>query len=215
MRAECSNKLSSLQVECAAQLSLPAMCAVPAVQLPPAARAVGSCESSPGPSSLHGNAVQHQLHELERIESEAAGDANDHDESELNALVDEACASLKLQARLVTRFMALLRRLCLVRPCNWCWRTVLSPTALCRPLCGTVLVRSNPQWSFDGRQTCGSACKPQRHSPVQRPKPRQRGLGHSAAVCGREFGCDLQRTVVTELQQGATRFIQSCVGRKY
>jgi hypothetical protein len=118
MRAECNNKLSSLQVECAAQLSLPAMCAVPAVQLPPAARAVGSCESSPGPPSLHGGAVQHQLHELERIESEAAGDANDHDESELNELVDEACASLKLQARLVTRFMALLRRLCLVRPCN-------------------------------------------------------------------------------------------------
>ena len=51
--------------------------------------------------------MQHQLHELERIESEAAGDANDHDESELNALVDEACASLKLQARLMPRFKAL------------------------------------------------------------------------------------------------------------
>ena len=60
--------------------------------------------------------MQHQLHELERIESEAAGDANDHDESELNALVDEACASLKLQARLMPRFKALLRMLCLVRP---------------------------------------------------------------------------------------------------
>ena len=149
MRAECNNKLSSLQVECAAQLSLPETCAARAVRLPPAARAVGSCESSPGPTSLHGDAVQHQLHELERIESEAAGDANDHDESELNALVDEACASLKLQARLVTRSKALLRRLCLVRPCNWCWRTVLSPTALCRPLCGSCAI--DPQWSFDSR----------------------------------------------------------------
>ena len=70
--------------------------------------------------------MQHQLHELERIESEAAGDANDHDESELNALVDEACASLKLQARLMRRFKAL--TLCVgCASCDrfdWCWRTV-------------------------------------------------------------------------------------------
>ena len=165
MRAECNNKLSSLQVECAAQLSRRQCARHPLFSFhrlrgrsEAVSRVLGHRQS------LHGGAVQHQLHELERIESEAAGDANDHDESELNALVDEACASLKLQARLMPRSKALLRRLCLVRPMRFgaSGRCVRSPTALCRPLCGTVPVRSNPQWSFDGRQTCGSACKPQR-----------------------------------------------------